>query len=178
MLVLLSACGAFSTKASGAISASAVPWRVPLAFRLHVPGWYTGQSGTVYSTVGHAHTRFPMSTAWAANVRYRDPATSDPPNNTLRRLAPTGVVVWAIIQPSMPGQPDRRVSAHYNLADAYHFPCCDGEGVRGGSWELYGFSPKHAYSVLIRIYWGSPPTTAMKAEATRAIHALRLPAPR
>jgi hypothetical protein len=155
--------------------ALALPWLSPLSFGLRAKGWHAGQSGTTYETVGHAHTRLPMSTAWVANVPYRDPATSDPPNRTLRHFPASGVVVWAVIQPSMPGQPGRRVSPHLSLADAYHFPCCDGEGVRGGSWELYGFGPNHAYSVLVRIYWGSKPTKAMKAEAQRALHTLHLP---
>jgi hypothetical protein len=90
-------------------------------------------------------------------------------------------VVWASIQTTCntpwPGG-GRRVSAHYSLADAYHFPCCEGAGTGGGEWELYGFGPKRAYSVLIRIYWGSPPTKAMKAEAATALHSLRLPAVR
>jgi hypothetical protein len=158
--------------------ALAIPWLSPLSFGLHVQGWHTGQSGTTYLTVGHAHKRLPMSTAWAANVPYRDPATSDPPNQTLQHLPTGGVVIWAMIQPSMAGTlpPDhRRISAHYALADAYHFPCCDGVGVRGGSWELYGFGPKHTYSVIVRIYWGSPPTKTMKAEAQRALDTMRLP---
>jgi hypothetical protein len=117
-----------------------------------------------------------MSTAWAANVRYRDRATSDPPNATLQQLPSTGIVVWASIQSPTAWPPDhRRVSVHYSLADAYRFACCEAAGVRGGEWELYGFGPKRAYSVLVRIYWGSRPTSVMKAEAERAIHTLRLP---
>ena len=85
--------------------------------------------------------------------------------------------MWASIQACTAGWPPdhRRVSAHYSLADAYHFACCEGAPIKGGEWELYGFGPKRAYSVLIRIYWGSPPTASMEAEATRAVHALRLP---
>lgn len=158
------------------VAAAAAPWLRPLAFSLHRHGWHVGQSGTVYTEVGRKHTRIPISTAWAANVVYRDRATSDPPNKTLQRFASSGVVVWAAIEP-VSGWPagGRRVSAHYSLADAYRFPCCEAAYIGGGEWELYGLGPSRAYSVLIRIYWGSPPTVRMKQEAVRAIHALRFP---
>lgn len=89
-------------------------------------------------------------------------------------------MVWASIQPCTAGwpPPHRHLSHLTSLAGAWHWACCDGESIGGGVSELYGFGPKHAYSVLIRIYWGSPPTTAMKAEAVRALHALRLPSVR
>jgi hypothetical protein len=45
----------------------------------------------------------------------------------------------------------------------------------GGSWEMYGFGPRRAYSVVVDVYWGSSPTKAMKREAQRAIATLRLP---
>jgi hypothetical protein len=131
----------------------------------------------MFSAVWCSHAGVPRSTAWAANVRYRDNAKSDPPNATLRHLPAEGVVVWASIQGCDAGWPPghRRVSARYSLASAYRFACCEAEAIAGGEWELYGFGPKHGYSVLVRIYWGSPPTRAMKAEAARALHALRLP---
>jgi hypothetical protein len=131
-----------------------IPWLKPLSFALNAQGWYVGRSGTVSTTVGRAHAQAPLSTAWAANVRYRDPASSDPPNTTLQHLPPGGVVIWASIQPPTAWPPDhRRVSVHYSLADAYHLACCEAATLGAGEWELYGFGPKRAYSVLIRIFW-------------------------
>ncbi len=43
-------------------------------------------------------------------------------------------------------------------------------------WELYGWGPRHRYSVLVRIYFGSTPTKTMKAQAQRTLDGLRLPA--
>jgi len=161
-----------------ALVAAAVPWLTPLSFGLHNPGWYTGRSGTVSTTVGRRHAPIPMSTAWASNVRYHDRATSDPPNNTLQHFPSSGVVVWGAIQTGGWPPGGRRISVDYSLADAYRFPCCEAAYIGGGEWELYGFGPRRAYSVLVRIYWGSPPTPRMRRAATRAIHALRLPAAR
>jgi hypothetical protein len=67
------------------------------------------------------------------------------------------------------------VTRTYSLADASHFTCCEATRIAGGSWELYGFGPKHAYSVIVDVYWGSRPTTAMRAAAQRAIRSLHLP---
>jgi hypothetical protein len=61
------------------------------------------------------------------------------------------------------------------LADAYKFACCEGAHVPGGEWELRGWGPKRAYTVLIRIYFGSRPSRAMKMKAQRALDRLRLP---
>jgi hypothetical protein len=162
-----------------AVAVLAIPWASPLSFTVHAPGWHVGQSGTVHATVGRAQAQVPMSTAWATNVHYRDSATSDPPNTTLQHLSPTGVVVWASIQPSAGWPPDgRRTTKRYSLADSYRFACCEGEYVGGGERELYGFGPGRAYSVLVRIYFGSGPTNAMKVAAQRVLHSLRLPRPR
>jgi hypothetical protein len=158
--------------------ALAVPWLTPVSFGWRVPGWHVGQSGTHYELVGHAHTRTPFSTAWVTNVRCRDCGTSNPPNATLQQFPRRGIIVWASIQPPDPtGWPPtrRRLSRNYSLTDAYHFPCCEATLIGGGAWELYGFGQKRTYSVLIRVYWGSPPTRAMKAVAQRAIRTLRLP---
>jgi hypothetical protein len=102
--------------------AAAVLWLTPLSFGLHNPGWYTGLSGTVYTTVGRRHARIPMSTAWASNVRYHDRATSDPPNYTLQHFPASGVVVWGAIQTGGWPPGGRRISVHYSLADPYRFP--------------------------------------------------------
>ena len=40
---------------------------------------------------------------------------------------------------------------------------------------MYGFGPKHRYSVLIRVYFASPPNSPAIHHAQRAIDALRLP---
>ena len=159
------------------VIALAIPWLTQLSFGLHAQGWHVGRSGTIHTAVGSSHARVPMSTAWAANVRYRDSATSAPPNATLRHLPPRGIVVWASIQlPTEAWPPDhRRLSVHYSLVNAYRLACCEAAGIGGGEWELYGFGPRRAYTVLVRVYWGSPPTEAMKAEAERALHTLRLP---
>jgi hypothetical protein len=121
-----------------------------------------------------------VSVAWAANVRCDDCAASNPPNATLRALPRRGVIVRASIQPpdAMAWPPTgRKVSRGYSLGDAYRFACCEAVGI-GGDWELYGFGPRHAYSVVIDVFWGSTPTTAMRAAARRAIATLRLPAAR
>src|SRR5581483_6471564 len=61
-------------------------------------GWHTGASGTTRSLYGPGTHQ--ESAAWIANVRYRDRATSDPPNETLAHLPPKGIVVWAVIYDS------------------------------------------------------------------------------
>jgi hypothetical protein len=155
------------------VAALAVPWSTPVSFALRAPGWYVGQSGTRHESFAP----YTFSVAWAANVRCRDCATSNPPDATLRRLPRRGVVVRVSIQPPDPsGWPParRRISHGYSLDGAYRFPCC--EAVRiGGSWEMYGFGRRHAYSVVVDVYWGSRPTAAMEAAAQRAIATLRLP---
>jgi hypothetical protein len=154
-------------------TALAIPWLTPLSFGLHAPGWYVGQSGT-------RHERFlphTYSVAWAATVHCRDCATSNPPNATLRQFPRRGIIVRASIQPPDPtGWPPsgRRLTRSYSLADAYRFPCCEAVPI-GGSWEMYGFGPRHAYSVIVAVYWGSRPTKATTTEAQRAIATLRLP---
>ena len=152
----------------------AVPWAPPLSFSAPASGWHVGRSGTAYTKM--MRKREPLSVAWAANVKYRDVATADPPNRTLRHLPSTAIVVWAAIQPPGDWPPDgRRTTTRYVLADAYRFACCEGVSVAGGEWELYGWGPHRAYSVLVRIYFGSRPTRAMKAEAQRTLRTLRLP---
>jgi hypothetical protein len=179
-LAALSAYGVFATGMAGAVNAHASsPWHAPLSFGLHAHGWRVGQSGT-YRDTWCSQAGVARSAAWAANVRYRDSVRSDPPNATLRHLPPGGVVVWASIQRCTAEWPPshRHLSHLDSLEGAWRWACCDGAYIRGGVWELYGFGPDRAYSVLIRIYWGSPPTAALKAEVTRAVRALRLPAPR
>jgi hypothetical protein len=154
-----------------------VPWLHPLAFR-PLPGWQTGASGDTRSVYvgGGKHVAAPKeSAAWIAQgVRYRDPATADPPNTTLAQLPPDGVVIWAVIE-GPAGRGERPI--RLDLARARHLPCCDGVGVVGGEDELTGAGPRGAYSVIVRIFFGSPPTRARRAKAQRALSRLELPAP-
>jgi hypothetical protein len=157
------------------VAALAIPWAAPVSFGPPPPGWHVGRSGTVATTV--AGTPEHRSTAWAGNVAYRDRATADPPNATLRHLRPGGIVVWVSIQPPSGWPPDRRrTSTHLSLADAYRFACCEGADVPGGEWELYGWGPRRSYSVLVRVYFGSRPSRAMRGHAQDAIDRLILPA--
>ena len=156
------------------IAALAIPWAAPVSVADPGPGWHAGRSGTVETTV--AGSRVSRSTAWAANFRYRDRATADPPNETLRHIGRGGVVVWISIQPPSRWPPDgRRTSRHLSLADAYRFRCCEGAEVPGGEWEVYGWGARRAYSVLVRVYFGSAPTPEMKAQAQRVLDRLVLP---
>jgi len=157
------------------VAALAIPWAAPLSFAEPAPSWHVGQSGTLRTTVTGG--RVPYSTAWTANFKYRDRATADPPNATLRRIPRDGIVVWVAIQPPFRDWPPdgRRTSKRLSLADAYRFRCCEGADVRGGEWEIYGWGPRRAYSVLVRVYFGSAPTRTMKGQAQRALDRLRLP---
>ena len=147
------------------------PWAHPLAFA-PLPGWQTGMSGT-----HSAYVRGVMeSSAWIArNIRYRDPATADPPNRTLTHLPRTGVIVWAVIErPAGTGETPIRL----DLGKAKRFACCEGAYVAGGEFELTGSGPGGGYSVIVRIYFGSRPTTVLRAEAQRALNRLELPSSR
>ena len=152
-----------------------IPWTHPLAFR-PAPGWQTGTSGTVGSQYDDSKLRAPkQSSAWMAmNVRYRDSATADPPNTTLKYLPRNGVIVWAVIYQAG----SRQKSIQLDLRRARHLPCCEGERVAGGVSELTGAGPRNAYSVIVRVYFGSRPTRILRAQAQRALNLLQLPAPR
>jgi hypothetical protein len=116
------------------------------------------------------------ATAWfARGVRYRDRPTADPPNATLSHLPRHGIVVFAAVYESAErsGSP---VDLRFSRARRY--PCCDGTYVAGGEYELAGAGPAGAYSVIVRVYFGSPPTSSMRAEAQHALDRLALPAPR
>jgi hypothetical protein len=114
------------------------------------------------------------SAAWIAkNVRYRNAATADPPNKTLSDLPPDGVIVWAVIY--QPAQ-NHQQPVSLDLAKAQHLDCCDGVGVVGGVDELTGSGPHGAYSVIIRVYFGSHPTAALRKQAQAALEQLSLPA--
>jgi hypothetical protein len=111
----------------------------------------------------------------ARGVRYRDRPTADPPVATLSRLPRQGIVVFAVIYQSAPSAA-RRIVLRLNRARRY--PCCDGTYVAGGEYGLAGAGPAAAYSVIVRVYFGSPPTRSMRAQAQRALERLELPAPR
>ncbi len=151
------------------------PWSHPLQFG-QIAGWQAGRSGNTRSAyVGPGpQARVPLeSAAWTATgTRYRDNATADPPNLTLKHLAPGAVVVWAVIYTATAAQ-DRPI--RLALKTARRLLCCEGEHVAGGEWELSGAGPRRAYSVVVRIYFGSRPSSAMQAQARRALGALRLP---
>jgi hypothetical protein len=154
------------------------PWLRPLAFH-PLPGWHTGMSGNQRSRyVGPPAKRVatPLeSSAWIArNLRFRNDAT-DPPNNTLKHLPRSGVIVWAVIyNPAQKGAKPVR----FNLGGAEHFACCEAMGLVAGDYELTGYGPGRAYSVIVRIYFGSRPTSVLRAEARRALDQLELPLPR
>jgi hypothetical protein len=152
------------------------PWAQPLRFQ-PLTGWHTGASGTFDSSYGPvpgiASPR--ESTAWMARgVRYRDRPTADPPEATLSRLPPQGIVVFAVVYQS--ALTERRVDLR--LVRARRYPCCDGTYVAGGEYGLAGGGPAAAYSVIVRVYFGSPPTRSMRAQAQRALDQLELPSPR
>ncbi len=153
------------------------PWAHPLSFR-PAPGWQTGASGNTRSAYDGAgvHAVVPLeSTAWIARgVPYRDAATADPPNRTLAQLRPGAVIVWAVIY--APASSGRRIQL--DLRRARRLACCDGPvRVTGGMYELAGFGPRRAYSVIVRIYFGSRPTRALLASARAALDRLCLPSP-
>lgn len=153
------------------------PCAHPLAFRPML-AWQTGASGNTTSAYVGRHTKalVPLeSTAWIAkNVRYRDDPTADPPNATLGHMPRNGLIVWAVIyNPANSG-----TALRLDLRKARHLACCEGEYVAGGNYELTGYGPKRAYSVIVRIYFGARPTNATFAQAQRALDHLELPAPR
>lgn len=163
--------------ASVLVALAVAPWNHPLTFG-HLAGWDTGSSGNTRSVYAGG-ARVPVlleSAAWIARgVRYRDDATADPPNKTLKHLSREAVIVWAVIwEPTVvEPTPIRRA-----LDSAKRFACCEAAAIAGGEWELTGAGPSRTYSVIVRIYFGSPPTRAMRAEAQRALDQLRLPPPR
>jgi hypothetical protein len=143
-----------------------------------LPAWQTGSSGTLVSSYGPVPgVAAPKeSTAWIARgVRYRDRPTADPPNATLSKLPPHGIVVFAAVYESAEPR-GRPIGLRFGRARRY--PCCDGTYVAGGEYELAGSGPAAAYSVIVRVYFGSPPTPSMRAQAQQALDRLELPASR
>jgi hypothetical protein len=153
------------------------PWAQPVRFR-PLTGWRTGVNGTFSSSYGPAvNAESPKeSTAWMVKgVRVRDARTADPPDATISRLPPHGIVVFAVIYQSA-SSAERRIDLR--LSHATRYPCCDGTYVAGGEYGLAGAGPGAAYSVIVRVYFGSAPTRAMRAQAQRALAHLELPRPR
>ena len=152
------------------------PWAQPLRFR-PLPGWQRGANGTFNSSYGPAgDIASPKeSTAWMAKgVRYRDRPTADPPVATLSRLPRRGIVVFAVVYQAAKNV-ERRIVLR--LEKARRYLCCDGTYVAGGEYALAGAGPGLAYSVIVRVYFGSPPTRSMRADAQRALDHLKLPRP-
>ena len=152
------------------------PWAQPVRFR-PLPGWHAGASGTFDSSYGPApNTASPkQSTAWMTRgVRYRDARAADPPDATMSRLPPRAILVFAVVYES-----GRRTGTGIALRidRATRYRCCDGTYVPGGEYALAGLGPEAAYSVIVRIYFGSPPTRSMRAQAQRALDRLELPRP-
>jgi hypothetical protein len=153
------------------------PWSHPLSFQ-PLAGWQTGASGNTRSAyVGVSRRRHPPqeSAAWMARgVRYRDKATADPPNATLMHLPRGGVIVWAVIFDSgWKGEARIRL----DMATAKRFACCEATRI-GGEYQMSGYGPGGRYSVIVRVYFGSKPTSALRAEAQRGLDRLKLPASR
>ena len=116
------------------------PWTQPVRFR-PLPGWQNGASGTLSSSYGPVPgVASPKeATAWmATDVRYRDPATADPPNATLSQLPRRGIVVFATVYES--AAKTKRLG-DLRLDRARRYPCCDGTYVPGGEYELAGAGP-------------------------------------
>jgi len=160
------------------VALTLAPWLQPAAFR-PLSGWQTGASGTTRSLYAGPDKRItaPLeSAAWIVrDVRYRDDATADPPNMTLLHLPSNAVIVWvAIFSPLRKDQPFIQLT----LSRAKRFDCCEAAPVAGGVYELSGAGPERAYAVIVRIYFGSRPTPALRAEARRALARLRLPTAR
>jgi hypothetical protein len=157
-------------------AAALAPWAQPLRFR-PLFGWQRGASGTLNSTYGPVPgiDAPKESTAWTARgVRYRDRPTADPPVATLARLPRQGIVVFAVIYES--ARRERRIELRLDRAKRY--PCCDGTYVAAGEYALAGAGLARAYAVIVRVYFGSPPTRALRVQAQRALEQLELPLPR
>jgi hypothetical protein len=159
------------------LALAVAPWAHPLTFRA-TPGWTTGASGnTRLVYVGHKKwVKEPLeSAAWIARgVRYRDPATADPPNKTLAALPRRAVVVWAVISKAVM---QRKKPIRLDFSKAKRLACCDAVRIPA-AYELTGYGPHYAYSVIVRIYFGSNPNATMRARAQLALRRLRLPATR
>ena len=153
------------------------PWAQPLRFR-PLAGWHTGANGTFDSSYGPAPTTASPkeSTAWMTRgVRYRDRRRADPPDATMSRLGPGAILVFAVVYESG-RDAGRPIVLRFGAATRRR--CCDGTYVAGGQYALAGLGPGAAYSVIVRVYFGSRPTAAMRRQAQQALDRLVLPRPR
>ena len=153
------------------------PWTHPLRFR-PLAGWHSGANGTFSSTYGPVpdNASPKESTAWIVRgVRYRDRPTTDPPDATLSHLPRQSIVIFAVIYQAAQNT-ESPIVLSFDRATRY--PCCDGTYVAGGEYAIAGAAPAGAYSVIVRFYFGSPPTRSMRAQAQRGLAHLKLPRPR
>jgi hypothetical protein len=154
-------------------AAALAPWAHPPRFRPQC-GWKSGASGTFASSYGPAgDIAAPKeSVAWTATgVSYRDRRKADPPTATLSRFPRGAILVFAVIYQS--AQALRPIALRLDRATRY--PCCDGTYVAGGEYGLTGAEPRGAYSVIVRVYFASPPTRKMRTRAQQALDRLELP---
>ena len=158
------------SKSKSKLGIAPAPWSKPLSFQ-SAAGWRVGASGTVRRarSAGKALSlRYPESTAWTSNVRYRDPATADPSQPTIYKLAKNGVLVTAVIQP--PSGTTQPLSL--DLRNARPFLCCGGTPR---SFELVGLTRSHRYEAIIHVYFGATPNARLWAIAQQAVRRIELP---
>lgn len=163
---------------SAFIALAIAPWIHPVAFQ-PLPGWQTERSGNLRAApVGNNRTAAALESAayMARGVRYDDIPTADPPNRTLQHLPRRAVIVWAVISDDRAALQQEPI--RLNLALAKRFACCEAARVAGGQWKLSGAGPGRAYSVIVRVFFGSSPTAAMRKQAQHALSQLRLPSSR
>ncbi len=125
---------------------------------------------------GTRRLMYPESAAWISNVPYRDPATRDPPDETLRHVRDRSVVIWAVIGTTGRRQPGARAT-RLDLSKAKPFPCCKQfGGPVSHAFQIYGLGPDHAYQVVVHVFYGSASGPLSRVAANRALSHLRLPA--
>ena len=161
-------------------AAALAPWAHPLRFG-PLAGWRRDASGTVPSLYDNVSSRVrspKMSTAWiaTANVRYRDPVTSDPPNRTLMHLPRDGVIVWAVVFESRPG---RLRPIGLDLRRARHYACVAGRD-RVGVRALAALDVEQALAVrrpreVVALHAQRPGTERPRVARIRLVPFDRLP---
>lgn len=106
-------------------------------------------------------------------MRYRNPAGEDPPNETIDTLRGSNVVVWAVIEPGREYGP---APVRLDLRRARRVACCEG-GTPGYPYdfELAGPVRSRGYFLIVRVFFGTRPTPALRAKAQQALNRLRRP---
>jgi hypothetical protein len=155
------------------MAAALAPWLQPVVFQPD-PGWRTGSTGTITHTIEttSGRTKVWESFAWISeNVAYRHNTDDQPSANTLAHLPAAAVIVWAeISSPVSPAAPQFQDT----LSRAT--PISSGKAtVAGGTYQLTGAGLNHTYSVVLRVYFGSRSTGAVRAEVRHAMEQLDLP---